>query len=77
MNVAAFLIVGALAIITLGVVGWFLTAKKVPERAGEPDRSETVTTTDRLAKDTFAPADPGAEVMDPDLLGGDGSPPTD
>jgi hypothetical protein len=47
----------------------------VPEKAAEHHSSETVSIGDQLSKDTFAPADPGAEAMDPDLLGGDQSPP--
>jgi hypothetical protein len=51
MTVSAFLVVGSLAIVTLGAIGCFLTATDAPERAGEADRSETVTTLDQLAKD--------------------------
>ena len=51
MNALEFLAVGSLAITTLGVVGSFLTTAPVPECAGEPDPSETVTTLDQLAKD--------------------------
>ena len=65
MNVVAALSVGTLAIVALATVGWFLTARQVPERAAGHESSETITTTDQLAKDTFGPADPGAEVMDP------------
>ena len=63
--------------ISLGVIGWFLTTSHVPENASEHDSSETVTIGDQVSRDTFAPADPGAEVMNPDLLGGDQSPPSD
>ncbi len=51
VSVFAFLVVGSLAIVTLGALGWFLTAAPAPEPAGELDRSETVTTLDQLARD--------------------------
>ena len=51
MSVFAFLVVGSLAIVTLGALGWFLTAAPAPEPAGELDLSETVTTLDQLARD--------------------------
>ena len=76
MSIIAFLIVGSLALVTLGVVGWFLTTSQVPERTSEHDDPETVSMTDHLDKDTFGPADPGAEVMNPEALGGDQSPPS-
>jgi len=51
MSVLAFLVVGSLAIVTLGALGWFLTTTDDAERPGESDRSATVTTLDQLAKD--------------------------
>jgi hypothetical protein len=76
MSTLAFLIIGSLALITLGVVGWFLTTSHVPEKAAQHGSSETVSIGDQLSKDTFAPADPGAEAMNPDELGGDQSAPS-
>jgi hypothetical protein len=75
MSTLAFLIICSLALITLAVVGWFLTASHVPEDAAEHDSSESLSIGDQLSKDTFAPADPGAEAMNPDSIGGDQSPP--
>jgi hypothetical protein len=76
MSTVGFLIIGSLALVTLAVVGWFLTTSQVPENAAEHGTSETVSSGDQLSKDTFAPADPGAEAMNPDLLGGDQASPS-
>jgi hypothetical protein len=76
MSMLAFLIIGSLALITLGLVGWFLTASQVPENAAEHGSTETVSIGDQVSKDTFAPAEPGAEAMNPDRIGGDQSPPS-
>lgn len=38
--VLAFLVMGSFAIITLGVVGWFLATTQTPERVSEPDPSD-------------------------------------
>ena len=61
MSTLTFLVVGSLAVISLGVIGWFLTTSHVPENASEHNSSDTVTIADQVSKDTFAPADPGAE----------------
>ena len=76
MSTLAFLIIGSLALVTLGVIGWFLTTSHVPEYTSEHDPSETATVADMRSKGMFAPADADAEPMNPDALGGDQSPPS-
>ena len=75
--IVGLVIIGSLAVFTLAVVGWFLTTSQVPERASEHSTPETTQGTRRSIKETFGPADAGAEAMDPDLLGGDQSPPSE
>jgi hypothetical protein len=68
------LVVGTLAILSLAVVGWFLTTKKVPERASEHDVGDAAARSFEEHRGDLD-GDPGAEAMDPRLFGGDQSPP--
>ena len=72
-----FLIVVAV-VATLLTVGWFLTARRVPENAASHESlrpDEPSTTSDRLYAGSDRPAGPDAEATDPTALGGDQSPP--
>lgn len=74
MNVA--LIVVSL-IVTGVVVGWFLSARRVPESAAShhPAGEGPSSTSDELYAGSDRPAGPDAESMNPDAIGGDQSPP--
>jgi hypothetical protein len=74
MNVVGFLIIGSLAVVTLVVIGWFLTARKLPENASEHHERDRAPRTFEAGRGDLD-GDPGAEVMDPRLLGGDQSTP--
>ena len=59
------------------VVGWFFATRHVPERAASHDDDVVAgrTTSDDLYGGADRPAGPDAEATDPDILGGDQSPP--
>lgn len=68
------IVIGTVAIV--GVVGWMLMTQTRPEDMSTHDDSPPSTTSEELYAGADRPAGPDAEVMDPDLLGGDHRPPT-
>ena len=74
MSTIAYLVIGSLAIVSLAVVGWFLTTNQVPEQASGHDTGDGGPQSfDEHRGDLDG--DPGAEAMDPRMFGGDQSPP--
>jgi hypothetical protein len=69
----ATIIVGVAA--SLAAVVWFFVNRQNPEQAAEHSDAPRSTTSAELYGTADRPAGPDAEVMDPDLLGGDQRPP--
>lgn len=71
------LFVVAAVVVTCLTVGWFITARRVPENAASHERlrQEETSRSDDLYAGSDRPAGPDAEVTDPETLGGDQSPP--
>jgi hypothetical protein len=65
----AVIIVGVAA--SLAVVIWFFVNRQNPERAASHSDAPPSTTSEELYETADRPAGPDAEVMDPDMLGGD------
>jgi hypothetical protein len=74
MSTVGLLVVGSLALVSLAVVGWFLTTNQVPEQASEHDAGDDAPPSFDAHRGDLD-GDPGAEAMDPRLFGGDQSPP--
>ncbi|BAN03557.1 hypothetical protein [Ilumatobacter coccineus] len=75
MTGASAVVIVLTVIVAGAAIVWFMATKRHPERtAGHSDAPPT-TTSDELYDGADRPAGPDAEVMDPDLLGGDGRPP--
>ena len=72
------LLIAAAVVATLLTVGWFFTARRVPENAASHEslsQDDRPTTSDKLYAGSDRPAGPDAEATDPLALGGDQSPP--
>jgi hypothetical protein len=69
----AVIIAGVAA--SLAVVIWFFVNRQNPEQAASHSDAPPSTTSEELYETADRPAGPDAEVMDPDMLGGDHRPP--
>lgn len=75
MSVEIVAIVVVAGLVVAGVIVKMLTANR-PPRVEDADHGRDESRTERLHESADRPAGPAAEPMNPELLGGDHSPPS-